>query len=147
MIYRVKILDTRLLIEADNENEAKGIACDYFYEECGLNFTTELFGVKELTDKELEQEYEYYKLQWMIDHNRTLPELIENLQSVRMELAKFPTDLYVFEEFEKTGFSEGELWCCYDEWLDNEIVGREENDKEQDYLEAARETEYDDVEM
>lgn len=138
MIYRVKILilDTRLLVEADNENEARGIASDYFYEECGLSFTTELFGVKELTDKELEQEYEYYKLQWMIDHNRILPELIENLQSVRMgldnsQLNELTTDLYVFEEFEETGFSEGELWCCYDEWLDNEIVGREYDYEEQ----------------
>jgi hypothetical protein len=135
MIYRVKILNTRLLVEADNENEARDIACDYFYEECGLSFTTELFWVKELTDKELEQEYEYYRLQWMIDHNRTLPELIENLQSVRMELDddsqldEFTTDLYVFEEFEETGFSEGELWCCYNEWLDNEIIGREDDEE------------------
>ena len=136
MIYRVKILDTRLLIEADNENEARGIACDYFYEECGLSFTTELFWVKELTNKELEREYEYYRLQWMIDHNRTLPELIKNLQSVRMELDsndlldEFTSDIDVLEEFEEIGFSEGELWCCYNEWLDNEIIGREEDEEE-----------------
>ena len=136
MIYRVNILNTRLLVEADNENEARGLACDYFYEECGLSFTTELFGVKELTNKELEKEYEYYRLQWMIDHNRTLPELIENLQSVRTELDsndlldEFTSDIDVFEEFEETGFSEGELWCCYDEWLDNEIIGREVNDEQ-----------------
>ena len=134
MVYRVKILNTRLLVETDNENEARRIACDYFYKECGLSFTPELFWVKELTDKELEKEYEYYRLQWMIDHNKTLLELIENLQSVRMELDadeqvnEFTTDIYVLETFEETGFSEGELWCCYSEWLDNEIIGREMKD-------------------
>ena len=138
MVYRVEIMNTRLLVEADNENEARSIACDYFYEEYSMSFTTELFWVKELTDKELKKEYEYYRLKWMIDHNRTLPELIENLQTTRMELDadgqldEFATDLYVFETFEETGFSEGELWCCYDEWLDNEIIGREIEDDDEE---------------
>lgn len=127
-IYRVEILGKRLLIESNNEYAAKKFACKYSFEEFGMGFTTDVFDVKKLSNEEVEKEYEFYKLQWMLDHQRTLPELIENLQSVRMELDsdsrldEFTTDLYVLEEFESSGFSGGELWSSYAEWLDNEII-------------------------
>ena len=52
-------------------------------------------------------EYEKYQLQWMIDHDISLDELIDCLNA-REE----------YEELLEIGFSNGMCFVCYGEWKD-----------------------------
>jgi len=63
-------------------------------------------------------EYQKYQLQWMIDHDKSLEDLMNEI-NVHQENCEGDT-LYVFESWVRdVGFG-GEIWACYEEWLDCE---------------------------
>lgn len=66
--------------------------------------------------------FEQFKLQWMINHNFTLLDLIKELE-ILSEDCPYASLMELFEEWEcNRGFSPM-IWPCYDEWL--EIEGKE----------------------
>ena len=66
-------------------------------------------------------EYEKYRLNWMIEHGHTLPELIRQLSRLRDECDDVGLTVEeVWEMWEdEYGFA-GELWVCYKEWAQAE---------------------------
>lgn len=87
----------------------------------------------------LELEYELFKLQWMINHGHTLSELMQNLDQYNVErIEEFyeSSDDFdqlnldssvVFKEWEQeSGFIGGEIYPCFEEWLENDRVKSEE---------------------
>lgn len=77
--------------------------------------------------------YERFKLEWLISHGYSLTDLIHELSSAMIEAQKLQPDISledVFNEWENdTGFG-GEIYPCYEEYLDCE--GRENNDEDED---------------
>ena len=73
----------------------------------------------------LEEEYEEYKLQWMLDHGFTLKDLLNDLVEIAdaYEYGNIQHDLHeCFESWEnENGFPGHSIWASYEEWLDNEI--------------------------
>ena len=71
--------------------------------------------------------YEKYKLAWMIRHNHTLDELIRNMTKLSVEDA-IDSNISIAEYFaqfeEDCGFN-GEVYCCFDEFLENEYLDKE----------------------
>lgn len=71
--------------------------------------------------------YEFYKLDWMASHNHTLEELFEQIKEIIVEKSHDNTDAVdlvedSFMSFEiDKGFG-GELWACYDEFLECEYL-------------------------
>ena len=70
--------------------------------------------------------YEKYKLQWMVDHGLTLTDLIQQLQSMvddDLGGSDVTTSLQsLFEDWEfGIGFN-GEIWACFDEYLDCDFM-------------------------
>lgn len=72
-------------------------------------------------------EYEKYKLQWMIDHNYSLNDLIKRIQHVwemlnaekeKGEVIDVAQAAEIWED--ERGFAESEIWVCEDEWDNNE---------------------------
>jgi len=65
--------------------------------------------------------YEYFKLMWMQSHGYSLDDLMSQLEKVRRDLydedASFQT-IYEYWE-DEVGFG-GEIWPCFDEFVDNE---------------------------
>lgn len=78
------------------------------------------------SDEELAQlrtKYEKFKFQWMLDHGHTIDSLVSYLASSLEDSGEPLWETYrAWEEY--TGF-DGEIWPCFNEWLDNE--GKEEN--------------------
>lgn len=70
------------------------------------------------------QAYEIYRLQWMMDHGFTIPDLIKNLESMIEEDANESgesTGLQsLFQDWEFGIGFDSEIWPCYQEFLENE---------------------------
>ena len=70
------------------------------------------------------QAYEIYRLQWMMDHGFTIPDLIRNLESMIEEDANESgesTGLQsLFQDWEFGIGFDSEIWPCYQEFLENE---------------------------
>ena len=70
------------------------------------------------------QAYEIYRLQWMMDHGFTIPDLIKNLDSMIEEDANesgVRTSLQsLFQDWEFGIGFDSEIWPCYQEFLENE---------------------------
>ena len=68
-----------------------------------------------------EQRYEQFKLQWMIDHGYTLPDLIKQLgaavQDCQYEVTDESTLQRLFEEWEFGCGFVGAIWPCYEEFV------------------------------
>lgn len=66
--------------------------------------------------------YNNYQLEWMIGHGYSIKNLI-NCLDTEIKYCEDPhdtlADLFIDWQLE-TGFN-GELWVCYDEWVDNEL--------------------------
>lgn len=68
-------------------------------------------------------EYEKYRLQWMLDHDYSLPDLLERLSDIAMNenLDEIQNPRVMLNEaFERLeyeqGFDNEEIWLCKDEW-------------------------------
>lgn len=68
-------------------------------------------------------EYEKYRLQWMLDHDYSLPDLLERLSDIAMNenLDEIQNPRVMLNEaFERLeyeqGFKNKEIWLCKDEW-------------------------------
>ena len=73
------------------------------------------------------QPYEQYRLNWMIEHGYSLPRLIRQLARLKDECnaqGDDPTIEELWEMWEDEYGFDGDLWACYDEWLQGE--GRNE---------------------
>lgn len=70
------------------------------------------------------QTYEIFRLQWMIDHGFTIPDLILHLESMLeedMDGADIRTNLLsLFADWEFGIGFHGAIWPCYQEFLENE---------------------------
>lgn len=62
--------------------------------------------------------YERYKLQWMIDHKKTLEQLISALQTQMTDGAE--TIYKAYDEFQMGQGFAGELWVCEQEFRETE---------------------------
>lgn len=62
--------------------------------------------------------YERYKLQWMIDHKKTLEQLISALQTQMTDGAE--TIYEAYDEFQMDQGFAGELWVCEQEFRETE---------------------------
>ena len=70
--------------------------------------------------------YEKYQLQWMIDHDYSLDDLIKSIFEYGVDCqGDYAMEPELFGQWEKdSGFGD-EIWACYAEWLENE--GRKGN--------------------
>ena len=70
------------------------------------------------------QAYEIYRLQWMINHGFSIPDLIKNLESMIEEDANESgarTGLQsLFQDWEFGMGFDSAIWPCYQEFLENE---------------------------
>jgi len=66
----------------------------------------------------MEKKYEQYKLEWMVDHNHTIAEMFNGISEIMNENPgiSFDEARDIWEE--EIGFN-GEIWACFDEWMDN----------------------------
>lgn len=63
--------------------------------------------------------YQKYQLQWMIDHDHSIQELVRELDSAREDFHPQESLMEVFDEWEmNTGFM-GQIWVCEEEWEDS----------------------------
>lgn len=92
------------------------------------NIKTPFLDLKEEKIKSMRDSlYEFYKLDWMASHNHTLEELFEQIKEIIVEKSHDNTDAVdlvedSFMSFEiDKGFG-GELWACYDEFLECEYL-------------------------
>ena len=67
------------------------------------------------------KEYEKYRLEWMLSHGYSLSDLINRLEVYMFDNTD-PNDTLndIFDKWEYDSGFNGELWACYDEWLENE---------------------------
>lgn len=72
--------------------------------------------------------YEKYQLQWMIDHDHSLYDMIDRLGDIAFKemindggisLDKVIDEVFEIFEWEQ-GFEGGEIWACKAEWEDCE---------------------------
>lgn len=63
--------------------------------------------------------YEKYRLDWMIAHGHSLTELLRDLEFLSREDPDCNL-LTLFENWEYDNGFGGELWVCYDEFLESE---------------------------
>nr|DAO66595.1 MAG TPA: hypothetical protein [Caudoviricetes sp.] len=72
--------------------------------------------------------YERYQLEWMIEHNHSIGELLSLLLEEQQENPE-NTLIENFNNWEfETGFAGGEIWACKDEWEDYEGYGKNADD-------------------
>lgn len=65
--------------------------------------------------------YQKYQLQWMIDHDKSLDDLMSEMTKYQINGCEETVD-EIFDQWEfNRGFG-GEIWACYNEWLDCEEV-------------------------
>jgi len=74
--------------------------------------------------------YQKYQLQWMIDHDCSLDDLIAGMTQYQVDCKEFGRVDEIFNEWVyNVGFGgqygSGEIWACYDEWKDCEGVDEE----------------------
>lgn len=77
--------------------------------------------MQETESKEFRKMYEYFKLMWMQEHGYSLEDLIGQLESARQDLLDEDASIQtVYEHWEDNiGFG-GEIWPCFEEFLDYE---------------------------
>ena len=62
-------------------------------------------------------DYQKYQLQWMIDHDCSLDNLIDELTCCQMDWAEnneYVQDIY--DAWERNIGFNGMIWACHDEW-------------------------------
>ena len=64
--------------------------------------------------------YQEYQLKWMIEHNCSIDDLIENLDTLAKDMEPETPIREVFDEWEKNQGFLGSIWACEEEWDDNE---------------------------
>ena len=72
--------------------------------------------------------YEKYQLQWMIDHNVSLDDLIEEMQDVATDDIRYWDTLHPYDVIQDsfsaviydTGFAGGQMFACEREWQECE---------------------------
>ena len=64
--------------------------------------------------------YEKYKLDWMISHGHTLEELMHELNIMQKE-ENSSTISSLYEDWEYGFGFGGEIWACYDEFIECEF--------------------------
>lgn len=63
--------------------------------------------------------YQKYQLQWMIDHDHPLEEMLSEMLELQHD--GFNGDVVdLFDEWEFSHGFGGEIWACYAEWKDCE---------------------------
>ena len=67
--------------------------------------------------------YERYRLEWMILNGYTLTDLMDYLAAEQWEDESAPVNV-LFETWEAEHGFNGELWMCYDEFMESEIKDR-----------------------
>ena len=83
------------------------------------------YGIIRVVDAE--NLYNKYQLNWMIDHGYSISDMIIALSNTAKEMeGSHPHSLshslkYVFNEWALEDGFNGEIWVCYEEWLDNEL--------------------------
>lgn len=70
-------------------------------------------------------EYERYRLNWMIEHGHTLPQLIRQLNRLQEECEPGTSVEELWDMWEEEYGFDGELWACYEEWKQYEGRGKE----------------------
>lgn len=65
--------------------------------------------------------YEKYQLDWMIAHGHSITELMKELELMRQEDPERGL-LSLFEDWEYGYGFGGEVWACYDEFLETEYL-------------------------
>lgn len=90
-------------------------------------------------------DYQKYQLQWMLDRNYSLEDLINELQEIQEDINLSPSNesqlqtiRYIFSEFENIGFAGAELWACEDEWKNNDKLVSDNGLTEQEIFEKVR---------
>lgn len=66
--------------------------------------------------------YQKYILQWMIDHNHTIDEMIDILAEMNTESDEPTCVSELFETFVNEQGFDLEIWACFDEFLENEYL-------------------------
>lgn len=107
-----KVYSIDLRVEECEETE-DGIECFNIRNEWGImnpNFKTDM-DIKKIA-------YEKYKLDWMLKHGYTLTDLMDELNSMQEESEDTVSQLFIDWEY---GFGfRGEIWACFNEFIDNE---------------------------
>ena len=68
--------------------------------------------------------YEKYRLDWMIAHGHSITELLRELELMRQEDPERSL-LALFEDWEYGFGFGGEVWACYDEFMETEYLDTE----------------------
>lgn len=83
-----------------------------------------VIGTKEISDERTRKAFERFRLQWMLDHGYTLTDLVECMEIMIHEDAQDGLRTKLSELFDRwefgVGFAGGDVWPCYDEYLQNE---------------------------
>ena len=77
-----------------------------------------------------EKAYEQYRLQWMLDHGHTIPDLIEELDKMKEDSDPDASISELFYDWEYGfGFS-SDIWASFDEFLECELEEYEQTHHE-----------------
>lgn len=72
----------------------------------------------------LRDEYERYRLGWMMEHGYGLDDLVDGLSETMAEMVGEPTPAFdvrdAFEAWERDRGFGGELYACMDEWAESD---------------------------
>ena len=63
--------------------------------------------------------YQKYQLQWMIDHDKSLDDLMNSMTEYQYSGCEVPvveTVVDIFSEWEFNSGFNGEIWACHGEW-------------------------------
>ena len=66
------------------------------------------------------KDYEKYQLQWMLDHDRSLRDLVKELEDRRQDHHPEAPLQDVYTDWEMNSGFDGSIWACEDEWNDAE---------------------------
>ena len=70
-----------------------------------------------------EKAYEKYKFRWLFDHGYTLEDVLKSAYEIMTE-EDIDTEDVLVESFEEFGLN-GEIYVCFDEFVDNEYQDTE----------------------
>jgi hypothetical protein len=65
-------------------------------------------------------DYQKFQLQWMIDHDHSIEELINELEKAEFDRGSYETFTDVYDRWELDAGFGGEIWPCENEWKDAE---------------------------
>lgn len=68
--------------------------------------------------------YEKYRIHWMLSHGYSLTELFHELELVQEENPDYSIDA-LFAHWEYGYGFRGEVWACYDEFMESEYLDEE----------------------